>query len=1056
MTKELWKGGASVKIDWFGNGGNGMCMYRLPDPTDLFGGPNRESMPPPLLPLRTKLTDVFEYPSLKALGWPGHFQGALFEAGKAEQAINLNTESFTAGAISGALRGLLARKDIDLVTYINFVNRMETWKTKTQEMQCQDKFSKFRQEMKWSSAHLADPRLCVIDRCSVDDRITEPTACASTEGCDSVCTYCTARRLRTQEQGLCYTSNKQDIDKCEEIGGLVIEDYIFEEISGVSLWSKVCALPHRPLMYCQSPGFHIKRCAKFDEEHCERDPLGALMGCTLQVQTCKTRQDCELSGSCSDVDIGLSNAVRGTCVVTPLDDDLIQRGCSKEGLCFFKLDPAFGMEVRQRHGLLDLSELNLEQTGGTDLEDAYAFATRIAEGELASEDIDTVRQRLQSQGRFTKQECESLDLGEPFKAVYIERSKTPQKCEAWKSCCLLTRGDRCELFSGQVVHEVRDPILAKARREECSKCDGTWQPVFRWTPGEWGIGTMKSPEREWYPRSFSPINKWVQAIDINFMRQIFENALETRIAKQRYNAAASFVEPLMTSLKVVASACGSESHALDSEVERQAAGEKVKVPSPINQMPKPLIELGSVLATSGLISSATIGDVSLSWHEFSADKYGLDDLEAVTYSVAMEPWEYLMGSAATQAVLPGRTNIVREKLKAFLTEEETTTTLSPANMETLRVSELEEGEGHPAWLVNEMMMMGVDTAAQEESERQKLAATAEVLRQERIRAAQEKARQADLSSGLPEASIKVVLGEKVPFNRNETVNITNGTDPSSTGTELNITSAECRSVVPNSAGEVIGQIIGDCVHLKSSQQLVNSVELCMPLSFGGEEAIRQFNSTPQAQSLGFVLDFANKTQVPDDYRVIMPEALPAGMAVPGQIGSVMWILEESYIYGRKVPGTAMLQSLGMEAVLRAGSGGPRLCAKVYHADTTYCPIIRLKTDFYRRLWKNSSGIPEIFSLETNCKKMDSILSEIHNIQASKSTNPDQEGYYPMDQQISSVEEMNLRSQEGKKPLALKPSYALDVCFPGNCLVRRGRGFEVVSKANAGDQCVVNC
>ena len=42
---------------------------------------------------------------------------------------------------------------------------------------------------------------------------------------------------------------------------------------------------------------------------------------------CQTEDLCTLSGHCSDREIGLSLASPGTCVITPLDDNLVQQGC---------------------------------------------------------------------------------------------------------------------------------------------------------------------------------------------------------------------------------------------------------------------------------------------------------------------------------------------------------------------------------------------------------------------------------------------------------------------------------------------------------------------------------------------------------------------------------------------------------------------------------------------------------------------------------------------------------------------------------------------------------
>ena len=77
---------------------------------------------------------------------------------------------------------------------------------------------------------------------------------------------------------------------------------------GVRRFRRVCALRHRPILYCMGPGYFVKRCENFDEDHCEGDPLAVLMGCHQSVRPCQTEDQCTLSGHCSDADIGLPAA----------------------------------------------------------------------------------------------------------------------------------------------------------------------------------------------------------------------------------------------------------------------------------------------------------------------------------------------------------------------------------------------------------------------------------------------------------------------------------------------------------------------------------------------------------------------------------------------------------------------------------------------------------------------------------------------------------------------------------------------------------------------------
>eukprot|EP00438_Fugacium_kawagutii_P010321 Skav212574 [mRNA] locus=scaffold125:274699:292717:- [translate_table: standard] len=224
-------------------------------------------------------------------------------------------------------------------------------------------------------------------------------------------------------------------------------------------------------------------------------------------------------------------AAPGTCVVTPLDDDYIQKGCViggassfPDGTCFFRLDPPFGMEVSTTWGrecgdderawviandhqawavvnmetAWAVSDVNssrwlnspafpapsstLPSSGAAEArphgfvraDDAAAWAASLQQAQLAAEteDFDRIRRRLRSSGRLTRTECEALNpLAPPFKAD-----------------------------GGNVVNtaEVNE---AKAAEAECSACGGE------------------------YSRAWGPVNRWAEVVDIDVLRRLFENAL---------------------------------------------------------------------------------------------------------------------------------------------------------------------------------------------------------------------------------------------------------------------------------------------------------------------------------------------------------------------------------------------------------------------------------------------------------------------------------------------------------------------------------------------------
>eukprot|EP00434_Breviolum_minutum_P006191 symbB.v1.2.005458.t1/scaffold260.1/size426026/9 len=203
---------------------------------------------------------------------------------------------------------------------------------------------------------------------------------------------------------------------------------------------------------------------------------------------------------------------------------------------------------------------------------------------------------------------------------------------------------------------------AAAAEAECAACGGEWLEVFQWTSGVWKRGDLESPRRGWYSRAWGPVNRWAEVVDIDVLRRLFENALEARLGQQRLNAAVAMVEPLMTSLKMFAAACGNESEVQDASVKRQEELQMMPAAPPSMQLPSNLIHMGEILATSGLISSGSVGDIRLTWHEFSASRFGDSTMAAVKYDISVLPFEYVLGIAAPQIALPGRASLVRSFL----------------------------------------------------------------------------------------------------------------------------------------------------------------------------------------------------------------------------------------------------------------------------------------------------------------------------------------------------------------------------------------------------------
>lgn len=420
-------------------------------------------------------------------------------------------------------------------------------------------------------------------------------------------------------------------------------------------------------------------------------------------------------------------------------------------------------------------------------------------------------------------------------------------------------------------------------------------------------------------------------------------------------------------------------------------------------------------------------------------------MAAVRYDISVLPFEYVLGIAAPQIALPGRAALVRSFLLEFMVFSDTTTSLSPASMETVDAGGLRGG--YPAWIINEMIKLDIDPeaeAAEAQDLAARLAATEETRRQERLRAAAELAEAADTSTGLPPSSLYVLTQE---YLENTTVT----TSPGAQG--LHFATPACRSVVANAQGEVFGRLLGDCVHVSSSTTIENSVELCLPLTYGTPADINAFNSTPQAAAAGMRFDFALAATVPQSYEVDTPAALQAGAEVPGRLGPVMWNWEDNAQWGRLPPGWYYLSPASLPVDLRRdGAGGARLCSKIYRAEQTYCPILRLGTHPRSLIWTNASGMPKVLGFDSHCEEMDRLLREVHNLQNQKKETP--VPYLPMDQHVSDVQLLQERLDRGVLPDVIMPTSNMPVCLPGQCMVQKGNGFEIMA-AEEGD-CAIHC
>jgi len=430
----------------------------------------------------------------------------------------------------------------------------------------------------------------------------------------------------------------------------------------------------------------------------------------------------------------------------------------------------------------------------------------------------------------------------------------------------------------------------------------------------------------------------------------------------------------------------------------------------------------------------------------------------VLYELALEPLEFSLAAAATQIALPGRPEHARSRITIFALTGQTTTTIPP-RYETQRVSTEEDNDGYPSWLINEMVSLG--DPGLEDQRAAVLIADAEERKRQRLELEQIRAAQADASSGLPTAS-QAVLTDTPP-----SLDTRGATDPPATGSStLDLDNATCRHVVANAAGEVVGELLGDCIRLGASTPLLNAVELCLPVMYD-----THLENTPQARVTGVTFDFARKEVVPETYNTSTPPPLAESVgSVPGRLGSVLWLWASGPHYGRLQPGWALHSPLGLQASLRSGRGGVQLCAKVFEAGWTYCPIARLAGNVFAPLSNTALEEEEeggaeggagndgkdesegALLLDSSCPGLDATLSAVQGRQVldNRTSAP----YKPVDMQVSDVEALLRHSQQGAVSQSFPVETGVAVCPTDQCLAMRGREFWVVSKSAA--DCMLHC
>lgn len=981
--------GSAINVDWYSNSARGACYYRVPDPFGLWGGPRSTDMPPPW---NLNQSNVFRAPGIELLGWPPEFWSSLPNSYQLPLDISANQ-------ISATLRATLAAHGVQITSIAKRMKLLDQWVEADSAITCESdlEMSLSKNNGLWRAASLDTERSCVIRYCNMDPTIRDSrdtTRCAGIAGCTKQCAYCLSPATRTQESGICYTELESEVARCTQLGGYRVDGFVFDEKQGINRNTSMCLMPHRPVVFCTRPGEQVKRCAHFDVEHCDGDPVAQALGCSVGLRRCQTKLECSSAGTCSDEAVGLSWAETGTCVVTPYNDAKVEEECDSQGLCYLHIDPPFGMEVRRKHGLLDLL--------GPDTENSSQWGSILDIQSVNA--LEERNDRLRSDGRLNRTECESLEVGPGHRPLWLQRARKAEECTRLHGCCLLFRGVQCEIFSGPAIYITPDggPDLVRQHQEDCRKCGGVWTPVFHWEQAVWQQGQMVQPNREWKSRSWNSANDWTDVVDMDAMRQLFENAQQLRIGQQRQNAVKCMVEPLLAALENFASACGAAPNGM------------VKDPgASLSSMPMPTVDVGQVVSLRGTPGRAQFGAVGLSWHEHSAG-FPADKNPFVSYQVSLVAAEYFFAMGAPQIALPMRAEYTRQRLMTFSLAPSTSTTQPPLR------EQLEVGnrDGYPSWMVNDMIkFMNPELIQAQQTAAALLIQDEELARKYREQERQQRAAAADAFSGLPAASRRVILKEAPP--------VTPTSPPEAVHDALGIDDGPCRNIIINRGGEIVGQILGDCVRLDVSVPLLNSVEMCLPVTFNTTE----LNNTDLAQAHGLALDFARRDVVPDVYKTQTPVPVSGGGQVPGKLAPAMWEWQSDPQFGRLVPGWSWFTPLLLEAEFR--NQNTQLCAKVYEAGVTYCPIARINTSFYTMLPPPPPGTTRA-PLDSACPRLDAILSGIYRVQASNLQQVSQ--YIPHDMQVSD-EDLSQKQNE-----RLKRMRASNSCSPGTCLELQGRGF----------------
>merc|ERR1719181_2528868 len=115
--------------------------------------------------------------------------------------------------------------------------------------------------------------------------------------------------------------------------------------------------------------------------------------------------------------------------MTPVMDAYVENRCDPgTGLCFFRTDPPFGMEIRKLHDLLEFLDIDLPDN---EKEKYRAMFTQSMTPGGAAFDPAEDEDQLRTSGRLNETECWALGYFLPpgHRTVFLRRSREAWACE---------------------------------------------------------------------------------------------------------------------------------------------------------------------------------------------------------------------------------------------------------------------------------------------------------------------------------------------------------------------------------------------------------------------------------------------------------------------------------------------------------------------------------------------------------------------------------------------------------------------------------------------------